>query len=156
MNWFARLIYGALVWRERQHAKAGRKPGKQHKPKGKNEHLRIGSRGETLAYWHLRQAGYVIVARNRRPHSKWGELDMIGWDGSTLAFIEVKTRTGNAAGPPETVVSRRQQQRIVRSAKGYIKQMKRKPASFRFDVAGVRWDPVAGYKVHVVKDAYQV
>lgn len=108
-----------------------------------------------LAYWHLRQAGYVIIARNLRPHPRWGELDMVGWDGDILTFIEVKTRTGVEGGPPETAVSRRQQQRIIRSAKEYMKQMKRKPPGYRFDIAGVRWDPVAGYKVHVIKDVYK-
>lgn len=156
MDWFARMIYGALVWKERQRAKAGQEPGRNRDPEGKKEHLKTGSRGETLAYWYLRQAGYVIIARNRRPHFRRGELDMIGWDGSILAFIEVKTRTGEQAGPPETAVSRRQQKRIIHSAQEYMKRLKRKPLGYRFDIAGVRWDPAAGYKVHVVKDAYKV
>ena len=155
MRWMARLIYGALVWREQHRSKAGPESKKNREPEGKHEHLRIGLRGERLAYWYLRQAGYVIVARNRRPHRNSGELDMIGWDGQVLTFIEVKTRTGNQAGPPETAVGKHQQERIIRSAHGYLKRMKQKPASFRFDVVGVYWDPVAEYRVHVVKDAYK-
>ncbi len=155
MGWFARLIYRALVWKERQRAKRGQAPGQIRGTKGKKGHLEIGARGETLVYWYLRQAGYVIIARNRRPHPRWGELDMIGWDGPVLAFIEVKTRTGDEAGPPEAAVSRRQQERIIHGAREYMKRLKRKPQGYRFDIAGVLWDPMAGYKIHVIKDAFK-
>jgi putative endonuclease len=148
-------MYGALVWKERQRAKASWGLQKSRWPEGKNEHLRLGARGETLAYWYLRQAGYIIVARNRRPRAQSGELDMIGWDGPVLAFIEVKTRTGEEAGPPEAAVTRWQQKRIIRSAHEYMKRMKRKPPGYRFDVVGVRWDPLSGYKAHVNKDFYR-
>jgi putative endonuclease len=155
LDWIACLIYGALVWKERRRAKPGSGPGQTRGPKGKKEHLKVGSRGETLVYWHLRQAGYVIIARNRRPRRRLGELDMIGWDGPVLAFIEVKTRSGEEAGPPQGTVGRRQQQRIVHSAREYMKRLTRKPQAYRFDIAGVLWDPVAGFKVQVVKDAFK-
>lgn len=117
--------------------------------------MKVGARGETLAYWHLRRAGYMIVARNRRPQSRWGELDMVGWDGPVLAFIEVKTRTSEQAGPPEAAVTFRQQGRIVKSAQEYMRQLKRRPAGYRFDIASVLWHPSAGYQVRVIKDAFK-
>ncbi len=116
--------------------------------------MSVGSRGETLAYWHLRHAGYVIVARNRRPHSHSGELDMVGWDGPVLAFIEVKTRTGDEAGPPESAVGRGQQRRIIKSAQEYMRGLKRMPAAYRFDIASVLWDSAAGFQVRVIKGAF--
>ena len=155
MDWIAHVIYGTLVWKERQRAKWRRGPEQARGPKEKKEHLITGARGETLVYWHLRQAGYAIIARNRRPRRRGGELDMIGWDGPVLAFIEVKTRSGREAGPPEAAVSRRQQERVMHSAREYMKRLKRKPQAYRFDIAGVLWDPVAGYKVHVTKDAFK-
>ena len=79
---------------------------------------------------------------------------MVGWDGPVLAFIEVKTRTGEAAGPPEMAVSREQQKRIIKSAWEYMRRMKRKPASYRFDVTSVLWDPARGFQVRVIKDAF--
>ncbi len=155
MVWFARIIYGALIWKERRRARRGSGPGQGRGLEGKTEHLAMGARGETLVYWYLRQAGYVIIARNRRPRPRAGELDMIGWDGPVLAFIEVKTRSGEAGGPPEAAVNRRQRERIIHSAREYLKRMKRKPQGYRFDIAGVLWDRAAGYKVHVVKDAFK-
>ena len=51
---------------------------------------RTGVRGETYAYWYLRRHGYILVARNyTRPGMKGG-IDMVGYDGSVLAFVEVR------------------------------------------------------------------
>src|SRR5260370_29588906 len=54
---------------------------------------RTGIRGETYAYWYLRRHGYVFVARNYTPRGVKGELDLVGYDGATLAFVKVPPRT---------------------------------------------------------------
>jgi putative endonuclease len=155
MDWVAHLVYGALVWKEKRRATAGGPPGDLGASDSGTRHLKVGARGETLAYWHLRNAGYAIVARNRRPHSRSGELDLVGWDGPVLAFIEVKTRSGEQAGRPETALSSDQQRRIAKSAWEYMRRLKRRPAAYRFDIASVLWDPARGYQVRVIKDAFQ-
>ncbi|HEX5410594.1 MAG TPA: YraN family protein [Terriglobia bacterium] len=156
MDWVAHLVYGALVWREKRHASAAYRGDGDGEHPGTARHLKVGARGETLAYWHLRHAGYAIVARNRRPRSRSGELDLVGWDGPVLAFIEVKTRTGDDAGPPEMALSLDQQRRIANSATVYMRRLKKQPAAYRFDVASVMWNPAAGYRVRVIKDAFRV
>ena len=159
MNWLAGLIYAALVWKERQRARHLRRsgkirpPGRDNSPKG--AHLETGRRGETLAYWYLRRRGYRVVARRRRLGGRAGELDLVGWDGPVLAFVEVKTRTGTDAGPREAVVSREQRRRIMKAAWAYISRMGRRDINFRFDQASVYWDPAAGYRVSLVKDAFR-
>lgn len=155
MSWFARLMYRALVWKERKRAKLARRPGSTGEPQEGPPHLKTGERGETLAYWFLRQAGYTIVARNRRARSRAGELDLVGWDGPVLAFVEVKTRTSLEAGPPEAAVSRGKQKRIARAAKDFLRRMKRKPVRYRFDIVSVAWEPEAGYQVRLIKDAFK-
>jgi putative endonuclease len=154
LDWVAHLVYGALVWRERRRANAAGRV-RLGESGATSRHLQVGVRGETLAYWHLRHAGYAIVARNRRPHGRSGELDMVGWDGPVLAFVEVKTRTGAQAGPPEMAVTSDQQRRIVKSAEEYMRRLRRQPAGYRFDIASVMWDPATGYKVRVIKDAFK-
>lgn len=153
MSWFARWIYRGLVWKERQRAlRARRSPGKTRE---EAEHLRTGERGETLAYWYLRQAGYTLVARNRRARSGAGELDLIGWDGPILAFVEVKTRTSAEAGPPEAAVSPGKQKRLVKAAREYLRRLGGKPITYRFDIVSVFWEPEAGYQVRLLKDAFK-
>ncbi len=51
---------------------------------------RLGQLGERLAAEHLIRRGFEIVERNYR--TRWGELDIVAFDGHTLAFCEVKTR----------------------------------------------------------------
>ena len=153
LSWFARLMYRALVWKERQRAHRAR-----HSPlesQSASEHLKTGERGETLAYWYLRQAGYSMVARNRRARSGAGELDLVGWDGPVLAFVEVKTRTSAEAGPPEAAVSRSKQRRIAKAARDYLRRLRGKPVNYRFDIVSVSWDPEADLHVRLIKDAFK-
>ncbi len=153
MSLFARLIYRALVWKERQLAARARH--RKDPTASASAHLKTGARGETLAYWYLRQAGYQIVARNRRARSGAGELDLIGWDGPILAFVEVKTRTSDVAGPPEAAVTRGKQKRIARTAKEYLRRLRQKPVNYRFDIVSVAWDSKAGYQARLIKDAFK-
>ena len=154
MTLFARVMYRALIWKERQRALRGERPGAQGKAGGRAAHLVTGERGETLAYWHLRQAGYTVVARNRR--ARGGELDLIAWDGPTLAFVEVKTRTTGDTGPPELAVARSKQKRIAKAAHDYLRRLRKKPESYRFDIVSVFWDQAEGLRVRLIKNAFTV
>ncbi len=147
------VMYRALVWKERQRARYA--PPHPAAPLSEAEHLKTGARGETLAYWYLRQAGYAIVARNRRARSGAGEIDVIGWDGPVLSFVEIKTRMTDLAGPPEAAVNKPKQKRIAKAAKEYMRRMGPKPVSYRFDIASVAWDTGAGLQVRLIKDAFK-
>jgi putative endonuclease len=146
-------MYRALAWKEGQRAQ--RAASLQPEERGKSEIGDLGVRGETLAYWYLRQAGYTVVARNWRAHSGAGELDLVAWEGPILAFVEVKTRTSEAAGAPEEAVSQIKQKRIIKAAKEYLRQLRRKPKSCRFDVVSVSLNPEEGLQVRLIKDAFQ-
>ena len=49
-----------------------------------------GSAGEDLAAEHFERLGFEVLARNHR--TRFGELDLVAYDGETLVFAEVKTR----------------------------------------------------------------
>ena len=155
MSLFARLMYRALVWKERQRARRESAPSSAGEPGEPAAHLLTGERGETLAYWFLRQSGYIIVARNRRARSGAGELDLVGWDGPVLAFVEVKTRTTLEGGPPEAAVSKAKQKRIAKAAKDYLRNLRRRRIDYRFDIASIIWDAESGYQVRLIKDAFK-
>ena len=61
-----------------------------------------GRMGEDLAHRFLRARGCTVVARNYRPLSGSGEIDLVVWDGGKLVFVEVKTRSSAEFGPPES------------------------------------------------------
>jgi len=153
MSWLARLMFSALAWKERRRAQ--RAASIQDLERRKSEIADLGVRGENLAYWYLRRAGYTVVARNWRARSGAGELDLVGWEGPILAFVEVKTRTSLAAGPPEEAVSPNKQQRVIRGAKEYLRRLGRKPVTCRFDVVSIWLDARQGLQVRLIRDAFK-
>lgn len=102
-------------------------------------HQRTGRRGEEEAYFYLRRQGYVIIARNyRSPHHR-GELDLVGWQGDVLCFVEVKTRTTRDVKPAEAAVDRAKQQELALVAREFARHITR-PCQWRFDVIAVYYD----------------
>jgi putative endonuclease len=121
-------------------------------------HLVTGRRGEELAYRHLRRQGYVMVARNWRVKGFRGELDLVGWEGRTLCFIEVKTRSSRAAGehgliPAELAVDRAKQEELRRMAKLFLRSQPEQTSS-RFDVVSVYFPAMGEPEIEVFKDAF--
>ena len=106
--------------------------------KRKASHIALGSRGEVEAYFHLSRLGYRIVATNFRAPGDRGEIDLIGWDGDVLCFIEVKTRTDDSFAPPSTAVTRQKQANIREVAKAYLRRLPGEShPPCRFDVVSV-------------------
>jgi putative endonuclease len=96
-------------------------------PSQRPQHLQTGRRGEELAYFYLRHMGYVIVARNYRSRRRKGEIDLVGWDGEVLCFIEVKTRTTHEVKPAEAAVDLEKQRDLRAMARDYLLRHPSKP-----------------------------
>ena len=118
---------------------------------------RTGVRGETFAYWYLRKLGYVFVARNYRPRGgAKGEVDLIGYDGDTLAFVEVRTRTigENLTALPELSVTAAKQHVVARTAQRFLAERHVKNIPLRFDVLAIDNIPGSPPEVRLHKDAF--
>ena len=102
-------------------------------------HLLTGRRGEDDAYFYLRGQGYVIVARNWRSPRHRGEVDLVGWDGEVLCFVEVKTRTTRDVKPAEAAVDEEKRRDLAAVARDYLRRVPAPPA-VRFDVLSVYYD----------------
>ena len=108
-------------------------------------HFELGRRGEVLAIEHLERAGYQIVAanfsipigRNRLDVLVNAEIDVVAYDGPTLCFIEVKTRTSDEFNPPQANVDLRKRRQIARAARGYRRMLGLMNAPYRYDVVTV-------------------
>lgn len=95
-------------------------PQRDDRPK----HLVTGARGEEFAHFYLRDQGYTIVARNWRVGQAKGELDLIGWEGNTLCFVEVKTRTSHDVKPAEAAVDEEKRRQLRQMARRYMRRLK--------------------------------
>jgi putative endonuclease len=115
---------------------------------------RIGREGEEAAYWHLRQKGFIMVARNYRARGSHKEIDLIGWEGETLVFVEVKARGPEALVLPEAAVDREKERLLMAAAREYRRQARRLSAPIRFDIVSVL-DSVGGRKIEHFRDAFR-
>jgi putative endonuclease len=113
-----------------------------------------GRHGEEEAYFYLRKQGYLIIARNYRSPRCRSELDLVGWDGETLCFVEVKTRNKRDIVPAEAAVDPEKQRDLSRVAREFLRRIKGEP-QVRFDVVSVYF---AGGKaeIELFKDAFQM
>lgn len=105
-------------------------------------HQLTGKRGEEDAYFYLRRLGYVVVARNFRVPQRRGEIDLIGWDGDVLCFVEVKTRTSHDVKPAEAAVDQAKQRELAAMARAYLRHLPHTPG-WRFDVLSVYYEDKA-------------
>ena len=97
---------------------------------------RLGQTGEQLALEHLRRRGFVLVDRNHR--TRYGEIDLIVFDGATLVICEVKTRRAGGGSPWEALDERKRAQ-VRRMARAYLSEVGDRPRArdLRFDAIGV-------------------
>jgi putative endonuclease len=85
----------------------------------------------------LQGHGFAIVARNYRGRNGGVEVDLIGWEGTALVFVEVKTRSKDDFGKPEEAVDTEKQVRLIRAAGEYIHRRGVAWKDVRFDVVSV-------------------
>jgi len=108
-----------------------------------------GRAGEDRAARVLRSAGLALIERNYR--CKLGEIDLVARDGTTLVFVEVRTRTRADRGSALETVGPAKQRRIARVASHYLAMRRPSCRAIRFDVIGITVDDI----VHV-KDAFRL
>ena len=146
---FSRCIFQAVRW-------AARKGLREDSGAERKQARNTGIRGETYAYWYLRRNGYVFVARNYVPRGAKGEIDLVGYDGETLAFVEVRTRTVRDAltALPELSVTTDKQRALLRTAQRFLAERHVGNRSCRFDVLAIDNHPGFSPEVRLHKDAF--
>ena len=168
---FSRIIFGVVRWAARKGLRnethdvcaddaediAGIVDAEELEAAMRTAARQEGVRGETYAYWYLRCAGYVFIARNFSPRAAKGEIDLIGYDGDTLAFVEVRTRTvrdGDLSGLPELSVTTDKQRVVVRTALRFLGERHIKECPCRFDVVAIDNRSGAPPEIRLHKDAF--
>lgn len=95
----------------------------------------LGASAEESACRYLLDQGHQLLARNYR--CRYGEIDLIMGDGSTIVFVEVRMRSRTDYGSGAESVDARKQGRLLRSAEHYLKRHGKLLASCRFDVVSI-------------------
>jgi len=133
---FARMIFGLVNFAARKGLRHDAAPARQ-------QARQTGIRGETYAYWFLRRHGYIMIARNFIVPGIKGEIDLVGYDGPVLAFIEVKTRAAasEAFGKPEEAVTTEKRRHLSRMARHFLSERRIAEATCRFDVLAIESRP---------------
>jgi putative endonuclease len=105
---------------------------------------KLGKNGEDLAAAYLESKGYRILARNYR--FMRAEVDLVCHEpadpasgGGQIVFVEVKTRSSDRFGTPESAVDGNKQKNLLRAARSYLYEHRLEGAICRFDVVAVDW-----------------
>jgi putative endonuclease len=120
---------------------------------GRDRRHELGKQGEDLACSELSRRGYVILARRYR--TKYGEIDIVARDGSTIVIVEVKTRDGRAFGDGADAVTLTKQRRMLRMGTDYLLRRKLADQPCRFDVVDVNIEGGAP-RIEIYRNAFDV
>ncbi len=87
----------------------------------------------------VRRLGCIFVARNYMPEHAKGELDLIGFDGDTLAFVEVRTRLAvkGKFALPELSSTPEKHETLIRTGHYLFRERPIKECPLRFDVVAI-------------------
>ena len=109
-----------------------------------------GSQAELWSEQYLQRQGLELVARNFR--SRFGEIDLIMLDKTSLVFVEVRLRSNTNFGGAAASIDARKQQRIIRTAQQYLGGLAHPPPC-RFDA--VLMDDTQGKNLQWLKNAFE-
>jgi putative endonuclease len=110
-----------------------------------------GAQAELFAARYLQQHGLQLLQQNYR--CRYGEIDLILRDGSTLVFVEVRLRSRGDFGGAASSIDHAKRQKLVRSAQHYLATLPHTPPC-RFDALLLQ-EPNGGRGVEWLRNAFE-
>ena len=98
-----------------------------------------GRVAEAAARDALASAGFTVIESNFRVRGS--ELDVVCRDDTGLAFVEVRSRTGESKGHPLEAVTAHKRAQVVRAARLFLDSERPAAIAYRFDVVAVTFWP---------------
>jgi putative endonuclease len=98
----------------------------------------LGDFGERVAAAHLESKGYRVLATRFRVRE--GEVDIVAQRDGVVAFVEVKTRRGDAMGSAIEGVDAAKAQRLLVAAEAFGAAHPDLPEERRIDVIAIDLD----------------
>lgn len=115
------------------------------------KHIELGKKGEELAVNFLIKHGYEILEKNWR--YRRSEIDIIARKDDILIFIEVKARSDDHFGRPESFVSDRKKVLMIDASNIYMEQINH-DWEIRFDIISVLFHNHIYQTIEHFKDAF--
>jgi len=114
---------------------------------------RLGRWGEKRCEKFLKAKGLKTLTRNFS--CKTGEIDlvMVAPDG-TIVFIEVRTRSDETFGPPESSITPAKKNRLFRTSRYFLATNNIENRPFRFDVVAIVLGRTGRPKLKHYKNAF--
>lgn len=109
--------------------------------------MELGCQGELIAANYLISKQYKIVEKNFR--CKMGEIDIIAYQGRTLVFVEVKTRSNTSYGFPCEAVNHKKRIHLIRTATYYMVKNQITDVDQRMDVIEILYNSKGVYIRHL-------
>lgn len=104
------------------------------------------------ARW-LEARGWSILGRNVREGRR--EIDLVVSRGPVVAFVEVKSRSGDGFGHPAEAVTWRKRREIRAVAREWLRKNPESGEIHRFDVIAVWFRPGTEARVEHLEDAWR-
>jgi putative endonuclease len=112
---------------------------------------KLGQAGEAVAADFMTNLGFEVLARGYRQGR--AEVDLVVRRGQELlVFVEVKTRSGNQFGTPETFVSARKKE-LFRQAATHLQETLGWRGDIRFDILALTLLN-QGFRIEHFEDAF--
>ncbi len=108
-----------------------------------------GSDAEQIAVSYLQSQHLILVAQNYR--CRFGEIDLIMREGTTLVFIEVRMRAHEMYGGAAASITSSKQTKLLRTARHYLAELNSDPPC-RFDA--LLLTGADGQKIEWIKNAF--
>lgn len=115
-----------------------------------NRNAALGRQGEQMAFEYLVDQGLIVLDRNWR--CRYGELDLVARDGSTLVVCEVKTRSSLAFGHPAEAISARKLRRLRHLAYCWLMDHEVHAPQVRIDIVCILPSALDGPQIEHLKD----
>ncbi len=95
----------------------------------------LGHLGEQIAAQYLMKRGYTLLASNWR--CKGGEIDLVARHGSSIVFVEVRTRRAASVDTAFESITPRKRQRLLAAIHTYLAETRLESEDWRVDIIAV-------------------
>jgi putative endonuclease len=111
----------------------------------------LGNHFEGVAARYLTSRGVQITERN--VYNRGGEIDLIGRDGATLVFFEVRYRGPGSLVDPASSINYSKRKRLIKAVSFYLHRHGLWNSASRIDVVAISPGTVKKYRVQWIRNA---